>query len=351
MLFRFIAVGITLITLWLELSIAIELPPAKKMSNTKNNVINLQAKNSKPLSAFQQANDVALRHGLYGAIAGSVQVVSLMWLRTIVNYQYRYGVSTGDAVQALYNEGGIFRFYRGMPLALIQNPLMKFGAVAANEGSKVLVSHFGGVMRNSPFLTSSLGTFFSILWKLLLVPIETIKTVLQVDGSIGFQRLMKEVLSGNILRLYSGSLATIISTLLSHYPWFYVHNVLDQFISKSEVPINSIARSAFIGFVASVVSDCVSNFIRVVKTLKQTLGGDETEFVRIVQQMYEENGIWGLAGRGLPTRIVANGLQSIVFVVVWKLIPLYLSRFYLNKRPVAETRKNEKEDPEINVEA
>eukprot|EP01039_Chlorochromonas_danica_P018484 gene18484-22235_t len=98
----------------------------------------------KSSTAFQKANDVAMRHGMYGAIAGSVQVVSLMWLRTIVNYQYRYGVSTSEAIRALYKEGGVGRFYRGMPLALIQNPLMKFGAVAANEGSKVLVAHFGG---------------------------------------------------------------------------------------------------------------------------------------------------------------------------------------------------------------
>lgn len=280
----------------------------------------------KSSTAFQKANDVAMRHGMYGAIAGSVQVVSLMWLRTIVNYQYRYGVSTSEAIRALYKEGGVGRFYRGMPLALIQNPLMKFGAVAANEGSKVLVAHFGGSDFQSPLLTSSLGTMFSILWKLLLVPIETIKTVLQVDGFPGFQKLMKEAFSGNLLRLYCGSTATILSTLLSHYPWFYVHNLLEQRMKKWEGPMQSIARSALIGFLASIVSDCVSNVVRVIKTLKQTLGNDKAAFTNVVNELVREQGIWGFLGRGLATRIIANGLQSIVFVIVWKLIPLYISR-------------------------
>lgn len=274
----------------------------------------------------KRANEVAIRNGFYGAIAGSVQVVTLMWLRTIVNYQYRYGTSVSEAIEALYNDGGIARFYRGMPLALIQNPLLKFGAVAANEGSKVLVTYADGALRSSPFVISCLGTLFSILWKLFLVPIETVKTVLQVDGTKGFQKLMQEVFEGNIFRLYSGAIASVVSTLLSHYPWFYVHNLLEQSINPTNHPVGIIARSAFIGFVASVVSDCVSNFVRVIKTLKQTLGEDNDTFLTVFDHICQDTGIVSLASRGLPLRIFANGLQSFVFVVVWKLIPLYLRK-------------------------
>ena len=32
-------------------------------------------------------------------------VLSLMWLRTAMNYQYRYGTSTSEALTALYQEG------------------------------------------------------------------------------------------------------------------------------------------------------------------------------------------------------------------------------------------------------
>ena len=57
----------------------------------------------------------------------TVQVCSLMWLRTTMNYQYRYGTTTTEAISKLYNQGGVFRFYRGLGPALLQGPLSRFG--------------------------------------------------------------------------------------------------------------------------------------------------------------------------------------------------------------------------------
>ena len=49
-----------------------------------------------------------------------LQVVTLMWLRTTMNYQYRYGTGTKEAMSTLYKQGGIGRFYQGLPYALMQ---------------------------------------------------------------------------------------------------------------------------------------------------------------------------------------------------------------------------------------
>ena len=38
-----------------------------------------------------QSLKIAFRAGIVGSSAMVVQVFSLMWLRTIINYQYRYG--------------------------------------------------------------------------------------------------------------------------------------------------------------------------------------------------------------------------------------------------------------------
>jgi hypothetical protein len=51
-----------------------------------------------------------------------------------VNYQYRYGTTTTQALKTLYKEGGIPRFYRGLLPALLQGPLSRFGDTAANAG-------------------------------------------------------------------------------------------------------------------------------------------------------------------------------------------------------------------------
>ena len=62
-------------------------------------------------------------------------------MRTTVNFQYRYGMSTIEALKHLYAEGGILRFYRGVGPALIQGPLSRFGDTASNAGRLSPVLH------------------------------------------------------------------------------------------------------------------------------------------------------------------------------------------------------------------
>lgn len=44
--------------------------------------------------------------GAAGAAAMAANVAALMWLRTTVCFQYRYGMSTSAAMRHLYNDGG-----------------------------------------------------------------------------------------------------------------------------------------------------------------------------------------------------------------------------------------------------
>lgn len=62
----------------------------------------------------------------------AIQVSSLMWMRTTMNYQFKNGGSFVPTVRALYAEGGIVRFYRGIVPALIIGPISRFGDTAAN---------------------------------------------------------------------------------------------------------------------------------------------------------------------------------------------------------------------------
>jgi hypothetical protein len=56
-----------------------------------------------------RAGKRGLGGGIPGALAGVVQVISLMWLRTIINYQCRYGTTFSQAFVTLTNDGGIAR--------------------------------------------------------------------------------------------------------------------------------------------------------------------------------------------------------------------------------------------------
>merc|ERR1712220_34460 len=63
---------------------------------------------------MQKAADRAFRGGLAGMAAMVLQVCTLMWMRTTMNYQYRYGVTTREALNTLYKQGGVKRFYAGL---------------------------------------------------------------------------------------------------------------------------------------------------------------------------------------------------------------------------------------------
>ena len=273
-----------------------------------------------------RAGKKAFRGGMSGFIAGAIQVLTLMWLRTANNYQYRYGVSMTTALHDLYQQGGLSRFYRGWPYALVQGPLARFGAVAANDASIVFAAYWLGQSERASkgAFSTALGSILAGLWRLFLMPVDTCKTVLQVDGVRGFQLLWEKVKNGDCLVLYSGAFATILATVVGHYPWFLVHNFLDGLLAVPSSTPGLLCRSAFIGFCASALSDTISNSIRVVKTVKQAaageinVGGKSLSYEFVIRKVLSEGGLRSLFGRGLMTRILANGIQSMLFTVIWK---------------------------------
>jgi len=89
----------------------------------------------------------------------------------------------------------------------------------------------------------------------------------------------------------------------------------------------AIVRSAFIGFWCTLVSDCISNSIRVVKTFKQT-SQEKLTYKQVIDQIIAKDGVSGLFLRGLKTKLLTNGIQGVIFSVAWK----YLQN-QLNDKP------------------
>jgi hypothetical protein len=79
-----------------------------------------------------------------------------------------------------------------------------------------------------------------------------------------------------------------------------------------------LLRQAFIGFCASIISDTISNSLRVVKTYRQ-VNEREVGYLAAAREVVAADGLFGLLGRGLKTRIIANGCQGVMFSVLWKL--------------------------------
>lgn len=132
-------------------------------------------------------------HGFCCALAMVLQVLTLMPIRTIMNYQYRYGTSTTEATRTLYADGGWTRYYQGLTAALIQGPVSRFGDTAANVGILALLES-NSYMKNLPVLVKSVfASLAAAGFRMILTPIDTVKTTMQTDGKAGLSILRSRV--------------------------------------------------------------------------------------------------------------------------------------------------------------
>ena len=170
------------------------------------------------------------------------------------------------------------------------------------------------------YLTArSMAALGGASWRIALTPVDTLKTTLQVQGSQALALLKDKVRAGGIGVLYGGAAANFAANWVGNYPWFVTFNYLQANVPKYD-GVKGLARNAFIGMCASFVSDCVSNSLRVVKTIKQTNSDANLGYVGAVKSVIEKDGVKGLFGRGLKTRLITNIAQSMVFSVFWKAI-------------------------------
>jgi predicted small secreted protein len=261
----------------------------------------------------------AWRSGSAGFVAGTMQVLAFMWLRTTMNYQVKNGGTFLATLKKLWGEGGLARLYRGLlPWAIFQAPLSRFGDVAANE---MVISVLGYLLPQVPVGVSTFGASMAgAVWRIAITPIDTCKTILQTDGDKGWKILMDKVGKGGPLVLWQGWEGNYIANVVGNYPWFAVMNFLSQSVPVPSGNIQKLIRSAGIGAAASSVSDLVSNSIRVVKTKKQTHENADISYVRAAKEVMDKDGLYGVLFRGLETRILTNVLQGAFFTVMWKAI-------------------------------
>lgn len=274
---------------------------------------------SKPQPTFNEIMDKAAKSALRGGVAGAAamgaNVACLMWMRTTVNYQYRSGVSFPVALRTLYADGGIPRFYRGVVPAMLQGPLSRFGDTAANTGVLTLLNNLDQTKDMNIGVKSACASAAAATFRICIMPIDTVKTTMQVTGK--FSNVIDKVKLGGPLTLWNGALAAASATFVGHYPWFATYNFLSEKIPKQDTQLAELGRRAILGFCSSAVSDTCSNSIRVLKVYKQS-HPEQLAYPEVLRRVLAESGVTGLMFRGLETKILANGLQGILFSILWK---------------------------------
>merc|ERR1719281_122780 len=261
-----------------------------------------------------KASKKALSGGLAGMGAQAINVCTLMWMRTIMNYQYRYGGGLGETVKKLYAEGGVPRFYRGLAPGLIQAPVSRFGDTAANDGALAALEHTSLPTAAKTMAASACAAGFRVF----LMPVDAWKTTKQVEGADGLKRLIEKT-KKHPTALWQGAVGAMTATWVGHYPWFYTNNQLREVLPQFDFMYGKYVRNAAIGFASAAVSDCASNSLRVLKTTRQT-ALEPVSYMDSAKAIIEKEGYAGLFGRGLKTRILTNGIQGALFTVGWKAI-------------------------------
>merc|ERR1712157_568520 len=194
-------------------------------------------------------------------------------------------------------------------------PMSRSGDTAANTGMLTLLNSMDETKNLSVGFKTIAASASAAAFRIFLMPVDTVKTTMQVTGK--FSNVVNKIKTSGVPVLYHGSLAAASATFVGHYPWFLTYNFLSEKIPKQDTQLNELARRAVLGFCSSAVSDTCSNSIRVVKVYKQS-SQEALSYPQVVRNVIKESGVTGLVFRGLETKILANGMQGILFSVLWK---------------------------------
>ena len=257
-----------------------------------------------------------------GVGSGVANVTTFLWLRTITNHQYKYGNSMIDTAKLLYKQGKFIRFYRGYLPAITVASICKTGDLNAYY----LVNQYN----LSNFQKNSIISFSSCLTRLMIVPIDTLDMFLQVEGKQGFNLLKNKVKNEGIKVLYHGSSMWLTTNFIGTYVWFGVYNYLDlkfktKITNENENTLKTDLKNGIIGIGSSLACDITTNPLRMLKTYKQSNKNTIT-YLSSLKNIINETGIVSLFYRGLGTRIITHGLQSSLFVIVWKKIEIVINK-------------------------
>jgi hypothetical protein len=276
----------------------------------------------------------AAREGIASAQAMVFNIFCLMWLRTVMNHQYRHGGSTLATFATLWREGGVPRFYSGLTAALIQGPMSRGVAAAANFATIALLAQSPITAELPTFVKTTLSSIGVALFRLICYPLDTIKTMSQVEGAGALSSLREKVKTHGYGALWHGASFSVLSIVIRHIIWYVVaptdcslialtrtcirfscYNYLQA--SLIGVSVHESLTNAAVGAVSAVVTNILSNPLTVIKTYRQT-NVKTTSYSQIIDELMAESGWLGLFASGLTTRIWVDVLNSAVFTVVWR---------------------------------
>ena len=98
----------------------------------------------------------------------------------------------------------------------MQGPLSRFGDTAANTGVLTAMNAMESTKDLPVGVKTVAASTAAALFRIFLMPIDTVKTTMQVTGK--FSAVADKMKAGGPLILYNGSIAAASATFVGHYP-------------------------------------------------------------------------------------------------------------------------------------
>lgn len=272
---------------------------------------------------WARATKKAVSSGLAGMTTQAMNVCALMWMRTIMMYQYRHGGAIPEVARKLWAEGGAMRFYRGLGPSLLLAPAMRFCDTASNDGWLAVLEGTGMSLAAKTLVASNWAAAIRVVF----LPLDAWATMKQVEGKEGLRHLVAKA-RARPASVWQGAGGMYCASLVGHYSWFLTSNSLcGAAPCRGRDPWATHAQNAAIGFTSGAVSDVCSNSLWVLKTLRQTLP-EPVPYPDLARRVVAKEGLRGLFGRGLKMRVLTNGTQGAFFTVGWKALSQALDQHH-----------------------
>merc|ERR1719499_1270136 len=141
----------------------------------------------------------------------------------------------------------------------------------------------------------------------------------QVEGFNGLNVLKDKVRSHGARVLFHGATGEYASTFGGHLCWFGTYNTLDAHVSNPDSPKLRMFRNGLLGIASALVTDCCTNWLRVIKTYRQSHKEPISYRACISEIAQADGGVRYLFVRGLKTRMCFSCMQGFIFSILWNI--------------------------------
>ena len=176
-----------------------------------------------------------------GGLAGIINMSIIHSPKTIIKYQYVNNTTISDTLnKLLFKSQDKFRLFRGLFPSIAKSTLGRMGDIGIytyymNEmkNTNNISSNADNNINNNKSNSNNLLKIACLtsLWRLNLIPLDTISNTYQVHG-INAADILKKIKKNDFRVLYNGAMA--LSTIIaSDYIWFGIYTELN-----STLPVN-----------------------------------------------------------------------------------------------------------------